>query len=197
MITIFRWNEAFRKPGIECNVQNIDEVVTPEFIKNLRKKLKVSQRLFSQILGIGEKTVEKWEQGLNPVEGTASRLLFLLNKYDFLGNDLYEVKSIKAYIFLGFHLEKIKFDKKQVEKLTEARISVLSYSYDQESQVFSMGIGVELDYDVSKNNTFSYIAGYKINDEDAIKDLANDKNIGDYITAYDDRYWNNGDITNR
>lgn len=94
---MFNWNKAFNKPGYECELYNIDDIVDSNFVKQTRKKLKVSQRLFSKILGISEKTVEKWEQGVNPVRGTSSRLLFLLEKYDFLINDLYEVKKSDEY----------------------------------------------------------------------------------------------------
>lgn len=90
---MFNWNKAFSKPGFVCEIYDIDSKVTPKFVKELRKKLNVSQRLFSKILGISIKTVEKWEQGANPTKGTASRLLYLLDKYDFLMNDLYEVNK--------------------------------------------------------------------------------------------------------
>lgn len=94
---MFNWNEAFNKTGFECEIHDIDNIVDPSFAKQLRKKFNVSQRLFARILGISEKTVEKWEQGANPIKGPASRLLFLLDKYEFLINDFYEIKKNDEY----------------------------------------------------------------------------------------------------
>ena len=54
----------------------------------------MSQSLFAEILGISEKTVEKWEQGANPVKGAASRLLYLLDKNKELINDLYIIDGV-------------------------------------------------------------------------------------------------------
>lgn len=90
----------------------------------------------------------------------------------------------QVYVFLGFNLEKINFVKSQVEELVEARINVVSYGFDQENQIFSLGICIELDYEKSKNNAFTYISGFKINDEDAITDLNEDHNIDDYIAVF-------------
>lgn len=50
------------------------ETTTPAFLKQLRKKLGLSQRVFARVLGVSEKTIEKWEQGKNPIKGAASRL---------------------------------------------------------------------------------------------------------------------------
>ena len=87
---MFNWNETFRKPGYETKIKDIEGIVTPTFLKELRQKRNISQRLLAQILGVSEKTIEKWEQGANPIKGTASRLLYLLDKYDWLLDEFYE-----------------------------------------------------------------------------------------------------------
>lgn len=90
----------------------------------------------------------------------------------------------QAYIFLGFTLNSISFDKNQTEELVEIRISVSSHDYDEERKVFSLGINVELDYELSKNNVFKYIAGYKVNDGEAEEHLKTDVNMTEYISIF-------------
>ena len=90
----------------------------------------------------------------------------------------------QPYLFLGFHLEKINFQKNQIEDLQEIRISISSYGYDEEECVFSLSIVIELDYENSKNNELHYIAGYKIQDEETMEDIKRDKNINDYISVF-------------
>lgn len=125
---MFNWNEAFSKSGMKCEVHSVDEIVTPAFAKELRKKLNVSQRLFAKILGISEKTIEKWEQGANPIKGTSSRLLFLLDKYDGLIDEFYEVK--KPYEYYEKHNEyQIKIIPKKIEIETEKIKFVQNNSY--------------------------------------------------------------------
>lgn len=48
--------------------------------------------MFSKALGISEKTVEKWEQGANPIKGAASRLLYLIDQDHSLMDKLYRFK---------------------------------------------------------------------------------------------------------
>lgn len=68
------------------------DVVSPMNVKELRVKIGVSQRSFARILGISNKTVEKWESGKNPVTGTAAKLLYILNLHPELINLIYEFK---------------------------------------------------------------------------------------------------------
>lgn len=88
-----KWQDLYQKPRVELQVYKTEEITDKNFVKNLRNKKKLSQRLFAEILGISEKTVEKWEQGANPVKGAASRLLYLLDKYDFLWNSFYKIEK--------------------------------------------------------------------------------------------------------
>lgn len=48
-------------------------------IKKIRNKLKLSQSLFANALGVSKKTVEAWEAGKNIPNGPAQRILDLLN----------------------------------------------------------------------------------------------------------------------
>ena len=54
-------------------------------IKKIRTKLNLTQAVFAKILGVAIKTVEAWEAGKNIPNGSAQRILDLLNKEnDFL-----------------------------------------------------------------------------------------------------------------
>lgn len=75
--------------GFSTEIVNTNAITTKEFVKHLRNELNLSQSLFAEILGISVKTVEKWEQGVHPVKGASSRLLYLLNKNKQLINELY------------------------------------------------------------------------------------------------------------
>ena len=51
---------------------------TSEQIKEIRNKTKLSQRAFAGYLGVSPKTVEAWEAGTNHPNGSASRLLNMM-----------------------------------------------------------------------------------------------------------------------
>lgn len=53
-------------------------------IKEIRNKLNLTQAVFAEILGVSVKTVEAWESGRNIPNGSAQRILDLLNKEGFL-----------------------------------------------------------------------------------------------------------------
>lgn len=50
-----------------------------EEIKAIRKKLKLTQNIFAQVMGVSSKTVEAWESGKNIPQGPAQRILFIIN----------------------------------------------------------------------------------------------------------------------
>ena len=56
------------------HIHNKDE------IKQIRKKLNMTQKLFAAALGVSIKTVEAWESGANPPTGVANRMLELLSR---------------------------------------------------------------------------------------------------------------------
>jgi putative transcriptional regulator len=71
---------------------DIDNLVDKDFVKNLRSKLQLTQFAFATILGVKKKTIEKWEQGKNPVRGPAAVLLYLLDHDNTLLNSIYSIK---------------------------------------------------------------------------------------------------------
>lgn len=57
-------------------------------VRAIRNKLNLTQYAFASIFGVSKKTVEAWESGQNCPNGTAQRLLWLINRNnDFLKNE--------------------------------------------------------------------------------------------------------------
>lgn len=85
------WKEALSKKGaaFDFAAANAD----PDFIRNLRHKLNMSQKLFSAVLGVSTSTVEKWETSEIPCDGAAGRLLFLLDRHPGLVCELYTFQT--------------------------------------------------------------------------------------------------------
>ena len=77
---------------------NVEEIVNGEFVKKLRRKLDMSQNVFATVLGITKKTIEKWEQGANPIKGCSARLLFLIDKNVDLIKEFYCFEYVKNEI---------------------------------------------------------------------------------------------------
>ena len=49
-------------------------------IKDIRLKLKLTQKIFAYVMGVSIKTVEAWESGKNIPNGTAQRMLEIFDK---------------------------------------------------------------------------------------------------------------------
>ena len=75
---------------------DIEEIVDNNFVKELRKKLDMTQNVFASVLGVTKKTVEKWEQGRNPIKGCSARLLYLIDNNIELINEIYKVEYVKS-----------------------------------------------------------------------------------------------------
>lgn len=117
-------SKILKKRGKSSTIVDTEKVTTPEFAKALRNKLNFSQSLFSKILGLSEKTIEKWEQGANPIKGSSSRLLYLLDKNPNLINQLYEIQDFtekKEYVYKFKNFDSVYLSKNsefvQSEKL--------------------------------------------------------------------------------
>ncbi|MDD5016884.1 MAG: transcriptional regulator [Eubacteriales bacterium] len=53
-----------------------------EKVKMIRMRQKMTQQIFSGVLGVSQKTVEAWEAGRNIPNGPAQRMLELMDKDD-------------------------------------------------------------------------------------------------------------------
>lgn len=100
-----RWKKLRSLKGFTTEIIDTSAITTKEFVKNLRLELNLSQRVFASILGVSEKTVEKWEQGKNPVQGATSRLLYLVSKHNELISDIYKIKGVVSEKNLVFQKE--------------------------------------------------------------------------------------------
>jgi putative transcriptional regulator len=80
--------------------QDIDNFIDSTRVKFIREKMNMSQSFFARLLGVSKKTIEKWEQGYNPIKGTSSRLLYVMEKHPEIIDDLYhEQYSKNGYVY--------------------------------------------------------------------------------------------------
>lgn len=90
------WDNLINK-GIRLEIEIADlSIVTPENLRALRNELNLSQSKFANIFGVSKKTIEKWEQGANPIKGAATRLIYLIMKDSSIMTKLYSQKLIKV-----------------------------------------------------------------------------------------------------
>ena len=87
MINIEKLLESKR---VEVSYINTD--VDKEFVKNFRKEHHLTQVALANILGVTKKTIEKWEQGVNNINGSSAVLLRLLENNPELIRQVYSVK---------------------------------------------------------------------------------------------------------
>jgi len=84
--------------------------INQEFIIKLRKKLKLTQQEFANLVGVSHRTITNWEKGItSPIESVKNLLLLLnknpkrsfkiLNKYNFVEESTIASKvKIKDYL---------------------------------------------------------------------------------------------------
>ena len=103
MIKKNTWLEVFESPTYELCEPDYEKIMTKEFVKKLRLDLKMSQKTFANLLGVSNKTIEKWEQGVNKVKGGDSRLLYLLSLDNSLSDyllNLHQIGSKQKYMII-------------------------------------------------------------------------------------------------
>ncbi len=81
--------KAHREGKLNLKTYTIEIMPIPQYksrtVKSIRNKQKLTQLSFASIFGVSKKTVEAWESGRNCPNGTAQRLLWLINRdNDFL-----------------------------------------------------------------------------------------------------------------
>lgn len=75
---------------LEVAVTDIN--VDSDTLKSFRNKHSLTQLALANILGVSKKTVERWEQGVAKIHGSAATLLKLLNDNPELIGQLYRVE---------------------------------------------------------------------------------------------------------
>lgn len=51
-----------------------------KYLRDFRMKMKMSQSVFADYLGVTKKAIEKWEQGKNKVNPVVCRMIYLMEK---------------------------------------------------------------------------------------------------------------------
>ena len=74
------FQELAKNYGTSFKFTKPDDIVDGTYVKKLRLQLNYTQSYFAQVLGVTKKTIEKWEQGKNPVKGTAAALLYIIKE---------------------------------------------------------------------------------------------------------------------
>lgn len=87
MINIEKLLEAKR---VEISFVNTE--IDKDFVKTFRKEHQLTQVALANILGVTKKAIEKWEQGVNKVNGSSAVLLRLLQDNPELLHQVYSVK---------------------------------------------------------------------------------------------------------
>lgn len=89
-----------------------------------------------------------------------------------------------SFLFLGFNLRKVSFNKLQDELLKEVRISICDTKYNKNDAVFSLGLKVEIEYEKNKDNEFLYAAGFSINDNELVEKLNSKVDSNQVMTLF-------------
>ena len=78
--------------------------IDAEFVRLLRKKLKLSQSMFAELLNVKKKTVEKWEQGINPVSNGNAVAMILFDKHPEMAREFIEINE-PVNTFVEFEID--------------------------------------------------------------------------------------------
>lgn len=105
--------------------------VDAEFVKSLRKKLNLSQSMFAELLNVKKKTVEKWEQGINPISNGNAVAMIIFDKHPEMAREFIEINEpIKNYV-------EFEIDLSQSSCLRQDRVKDNQYSnYRDMTQLF-------------------------------------------------------------
>ncbi len=66
-------------------------IVDATYVKQLRTKLNLTQSMFALLLNVTKKTVEKWEQGKNPVSNGSEVAMIIFNNHPELVEDFLRI----------------------------------------------------------------------------------------------------------
>lgn len=85
----------------ELTIPDLENTITGEFEKKLRESLGFSQNSMAVMLHVKKKTIEKWEQGVNPIKGGSAVALYLIDQQPSLVDLLY-CRTMKNVSMLNF-----------------------------------------------------------------------------------------------
>lgn len=81
--------------GDKVVVKYAESSVNSGFVKIVRNKYHLTQSALANILGISDKTVSKWEQGISKVNGSSAILLSLIYEFPDI---LSKIRDMKVYM---------------------------------------------------------------------------------------------------
>ena len=87
-------NKLLESTRVEVAFADIQ--IDKDFVKRFRTNHHLTQVALANILGVKKKTIEKWEQGANNINGSSAVLLKLLYDNPQLIEQLYTVKVVSG-----------------------------------------------------------------------------------------------------
>jgi len=142
---------------IEIDIPDFNDVVNNDFVKDLRTDLELTQKVFGNVLGVTKKTIEKWEQGANPIKGPAARLLYLIDKDNTLVNKLYSVNIVKNFESISNHTFSIKQITPLVAEKTEQLYKVDALNNDFKERFTTNHFVVEGGFKCQKKSNYQLL----------------------------------------
>lgn len=92
---MFSWKEIFdNSKRYRFNREKFEQIIDAEFIQRVRKQSNLNQRVFASVLGVDLDTVNGWETGEIPCNGTASKLIYLIDQHPDLIQELYGYEEV-------------------------------------------------------------------------------------------------------
>ena len=88
--------------------------------------------------------------------------------------------KIPVFNMLGYNIQSVNYKRIGNELLDEIRINILSKKYDEDTKIYSLVLGLEIDFENSKGNKIELLRGFKINDD---KILEEENNIVSIFSA--------------
>ncbi len=74
-------------------------MIDAKYLKDFRKKYNLTQIRLANILGVKKKTIEKWEQGKNPIKNASARIIYLFNKSPKLMDEFVKTSNKIEYFY--------------------------------------------------------------------------------------------------
>ena len=69
--------DDIKKSAIVINEPNFSDI-DGKYLRSFRMRIKMSQALLADYLGVSKKAIEKWEQGKNKVNPVIARMIYLM-----------------------------------------------------------------------------------------------------------------------
>lgn len=85
-------------PRLGIKLTDCKNIVTPDYVKNLRLSNNLTQKEFSRILQVEENTIRDFENGSKNISGSFAVLIYLLGQNPELIKQLYSVKIFEAKV---------------------------------------------------------------------------------------------------